>query len=103
MKKVVLFFALSVFALGASAQFNGSNCHQVKDSTCRVRIVTLSTPQPWQPIPVPFTVEQEGCHFVYYSEQRGTYCDMLTLIEDKIKGTPYTDARVSITRKPCNQ
>jgi hypothetical protein len=102
MKKIL--FVLSLFAsVTVSAQFSVHNCEQVTDTTCRIRIVTLSNPQPWQPIPIPFTVEQDGCRFVYYSADLGSYCDMLQLIEDKLKGTPYAEARVVFNRKPCKQ
>lgn len=99
MKHFVSALLFACFASSAQAQFDLSTCDQVGGDSCRIRIVTLSSPQPWRPIPIPFVVVQEGKNFVFYSQLRGTYCDMLRYLEAQVKGSEYTDARVVVVRR----
>lgn len=95
MKKVFLSF-FSLLSFGVYAQ--SVNCHDVDSDSCRIRIVTLSQPEPWVKIPMSYIVVEEGNYFVYYSKNYGSYCEMLTYM-DVFENTPYKDIKVVVCRK----
>jgi len=95
MKKVFLFL-FSVLSFAASAQ--SFDCNKVNSDSCRIRIVTLSRPEPWVKIPMNYIVEKEGDYFVFYSEYYSDYCEMQSLMK-LFNGTPYKDIKVVVCRK----
>ena len=79
---ILLFIFVSFFESAAqihrNRQYDDQQCHQITD-TFRVRIVTLGTPDLWEPIDIPYVVERENGYYVFYSKEHGTYCRMLQL------------------------
>jgi hypothetical protein len=79
---VLLFIFVSFFETSAqidrNRQFDGIPCENIKD-VFRLRIVTLSTPDLWEPIGISYVMEMENDYYVFFSKECGTYCRMLEL------------------------
>jgi len=79
---VLLFIFVSFFETSAqidrNRQYDGIPCKEIKE-TFRLRIVTLSTPDHWEPINVPYVMEKEKDYYVFFTKEQGTYCRMLEL------------------------
>jgi len=83
MKRIIFLFTFVALFFDINAQVTRNHqydgdCHQIQDSF-RIRIVTLSTPDPWEPIDVPYVVEKEGDYYAFFTKVHGTYCEMLFL------------------------
>jgi len=81
------FISALIFVLSFFEGYGQIDCSEVKDSF-RLRIVTLSTPNPWQQLPTAYVVEKEGNYYVFYSKEHWSYCDILevqSLIESAWK------------------
>ena len=83
MKKIIFLFSFVALFFDINAQVTRNrqydgDCHQIQDSF-RLRLLTLSTPDPWEPILIPYVVEKEGEYYAFFTKQHGTYCEMLTL------------------------
>lgn len=84
MKQVFVFLLIFVSFFETSAQIDRNRqydnipCENIKE-TFRLRIVTLSTPDLWEPIGVPYVMEIEKHYYVFFSKEQGTYCRMLEL------------------------
>lgn len=70
------FIFIFIFVLSFFESYGQIDCTEVKDSF-RLRIVTLSTPTPWQQIPTDYVVEKEGSNYVFYSKEHWSYCGIL--------------------------
>jgi hypothetical protein len=98
MKNFLLSTLLFIAPMIANAQID---CKSIKSDSVRIRIVTLSQPNPWQNIPIKYIVKQEDNLFVFYSEKYGNYCEMQTFFNENFKEkTPYCDAQLVICNKP---
>lgn len=92
----LLFFGNQVIAQTAPAVQLKTACDVKTVGKCRIRIVTLLEPKPWQSIPIDFIVEPENGKFVFYSKQEGNWCEMTELLNSKLKNSVYTDARIVV-------
>jgi hypothetical protein len=79
---VFLFIFVSFFEISAqidrNRQYDGIPCEEIKE-TFRLRIVTLSTPDLWEPINVSYVMETEKDYYVFFTKEIGSYCRMLEL------------------------